>query len=116
MRIGHRIYDLGAGDLKDRCILLQPTSTSDGRGGSTIAYSTYDTVWCKASRLGNTRDSVTGQEIFTDGIEFTIRYSQVPIKSNWNITFNSRTYTISSITDINNRYQYLRIVAYAKKL
>jgi head-tail adaptor len=47
---------------------------------------------------------------------FTIRTSQVNITADWQLEFNGRTYTIHTIDDIDNRYQYLLIVALSKDL
>ena len=107
---------INAGDLKDRLTLLMPTVANDGRGGSSVTYSDYATVWCKASPANNSRSLQEAQVIFNDSFRFTIRYSEVPILANWKIRFNGREYTIHTIDDIENRYQYYSILAYTKHL
>jgi SPP1 family predicted phage head-tail adaptor len=105
-----------AGDLKDRLTLLIPTVVSNGRGGSTITYSDYATVWCKAQPYRNSRTLQEAQLIFNDSFNFIIRYSEVPITAAWMIRFNGADYTIHTIDDVENRYQYYSILAYTKKL
>ena len=116
MKLSKRYDQIVAGDLKDRCKLLQPTSTSNGRGGSAVSYSEYAEVWVKAMPANNSRTLSEAQVTFFDAFKFTIRTSEIPVNANWQITFNNRTYTIHSVHDINNAYQYLEILAYSKKL
>jgi len=116
MKLNTKNNAIVAGSLKDRLTLLIPTVVSDLRGGSTITYADYATVWCKASPANNSRSLEEAQVIFSDSFRFTIRYSEVPILANWKIRFNSREYTIHTIDDIENRYQYYSILAYSKKL
>jgi len=114
MKLNRRSGSISAGDLKDRCSLLQPTYTSNGRGGQDTTFATYATVWCKATPSSNSRELVEAQITYYDAFHFTIRKSEVPIKSDWHIDFNGRTYTIHTVDDIENRYQYLKILAYSK--
>lgn len=107
---------INAGDLKDRLTLLIPSATNDGRGGKTVTYSDYATVWCKASPANNSRTLQEAQLVFNDSFRFTIRYSEVPVTANWKIRFNGKDYTIHTVDDIENRYQYLSILAYSKAL
>lgn len=111
-----RPNEINAGSLKDRLTLRQPTSVADGRGGSTVTFTDYATVWCKASPANNSRTLEEAQVTFYDSFRFTIRVSTVPINATWQIVFNGRTYTIHTVDDIENRYQYLSILAYSKQL
>ena len=111
-----RKHSINAGDLKDRLTLLMPTVVTDGRGGSNTTYADYATVWCKATPHHNTKSLEEGQVIYYDAFRFNIRYSEVPLNGTWKIRFNGREYTIHTIDDIENRYQYLEIIAYSKKL
>ena len=111
-----RKNSIEAGDLKDRCTLLIPIAINDGRGGSATAFSTYAEVWCKAMPSTDSRTLEQAQVIFNEAIKFTIRVNEIPIKSNWKIIFNGKTYTIHAINDIDTRYQYLSILAYTSNL
>ena len=107
---------ISAGSLKDRLTLLMPTVTPDGRGGSSTVYSTEYAVWCKATPANNTRALDEAQVIYYDAFRFTVRTSELNLNGTWKIRFNGREYTIHTIDDIENRYQYLSILAYSKKL
>lgn len=116
MRISRRPGVISAGDLKDRCDLMQPTYTADGRGGETVSYALYASVWVQATPASNSRTLSEAQVTFYEAFKFTIRVSTVPIKADWQIVFNGRTYTIHTIDDIDNQYQYNLILAYSPKL
>jgi SPP1 family predicted phage head-tail adaptor len=111
-----RKNSINAGDLKDRLTLLMPTVLPDGRGGSSTVYVSEFTVWCKATPHHNTRALDEAQVIYYDAFRFTIRTSELNLNGTWKIRFNGREYTIHTIDDIENRYQYLEIIAYSKKL
>lgn len=115
MKLNRRPGSISAGDLKDRLILQQPTQTNNNRGGYTTTYADYATVWCKAMPANNSRALVEGQITYYDAFYFTIRRSEVPIQADWKATFNGREYTIHTVDDIENRYQYLLILAYSKQ-
>jgi len=116
MKLRKRTTQITSGYLKDRCTLLQPTSTANGRGGFTVTYASYGDVWCMAEPASNARELVDGRLTFYDAFHFTIRVSEVPILANWHITFGGRTYTIHTIDNIENRFQYYKILAYSAKL
>lgn len=116
MKLNRRPGTISAGDLKDRLTLLQPTYTADGQGGTTITHATYGIVWCKAKPANNLRSLQESQLVFNEAMMFTIRASQVNITADWQLEFNGRTYTIHTIDDVDNRYQYLLIVALSKDL
>ena len=116
MILGRRSYTISAGQLKDRLTLLMPSATSDGRGGSRTTYSDYATVWCQAKNANNSRELAESQLTFVDAQIFIIRVSAVPITANWHIRFQGRDYTIQTILDIENRYQYYKILAYSKDI
>ncbi len=111
-----RKNSIEAGDLKYLCKLLQPISIPDGRGGSGVAFTEYAEVWCKAMPSNNNRVLEQAQITFNESVKFTIRVSEVPIKPNWKIEFNGKTYQIHTIYDIDTRYQYLSILAYTNNL
>jgi SPP1 family predicted phage head-tail adaptor len=116
MILGRKEYTISAGNLKDRLTLLMPSATSDGRGGSRITYSSYASVWCQAKNANNSRELAAAQLTFVDAQIFIIRVTSVPITANWHITFQGREYTIQTILDIENRYQYYKILAYSKDI
>lgn len=116
MRLSRRKDTISAGDLKDRCELMQPTYISDGQGGRTTVFSSVGSVWCQANPASNSRALSEAQVTYWDAFRFCIRVSSLQIKGDWQIVFNERTYTIHYIQDIENRYQYLSILAYSHKL
>lgn len=116
MRLARRISTISAGDLKDRCELMQPIYGNDGRGGHPVTFVSAGSVWCKASPASNNRQLSDAQIIFWDAFRFTIRVSTLNVSGDWQIVFNGRTYTLHYIQDIDNRYQYLSILAYSPKL
>lgn len=116
MRLARRISTISAGDLKDRCELLQPVYGNDGRGGHPVTFTSAGSVWCQANPASNSRTLSEAQVVYYDAFRFCIRVSTLAIAGDWKITFNGRTYTIHYIQDIDNRYQYLSILAYSPKL
>lgn len=116
MRISRRPGVISAGDLKDRLELMAPTYTADGRGGQTVTFALNTTVWCQANPASNSRTLSEAQVTFFDAFKFRIRVSTVLVKADWQIVFNDRTYTIHTIQDIDNQYQYYDILAYSPKL
>jgi SPP1 family predicted phage head-tail adaptor len=116
MKLNRRSGIITAGDLKDRATLLSPTYTVDGQGGNTITYAQYGVVWCMAKPATNSRTLQEAQLVFNEAMKFTIRYSEVAITADWRIEFNGRTFIIHTLDDIENRYQYLEILAYSKNL
>lgn len=117
MRLARRISTISAGDLKDRCELMQPIYGNDGRGGHPVTFVSVGSVWCKATSRNNSRTLSEAQVTYFDAFTFIIRVSTLAVSGDWHINFNGKNYTIHGTpTDIDNRYQYLSILAYSPKL
>ena len=114
--IRQRTNTIDAGTLKDRCSILEPTFISNGRGGYDASYAVNTTVWCNASPARDTRQLEEAAINFDQPMTFIIRVQEVALTNDWKIIFNGRTYTIHSIVDIDNRYQYWSIFAYSNAL
>jgi SPP1 family predicted phage head-tail adaptor len=116
MRKNARSNMITAGLLKDTATLLQPIYTSDGRGGTTVAFVPFGVVWCSAIPSRDTRALEEAAIAYNQSINFTIRVQNVSLTNDWKIEFNGKTYDIHSISDIDNRYQYWEIFAYTNDL
>jgi SPP1 family predicted phage head-tail adaptor len=116
MRKNARSNMITAGLLKDTATLLQPIYTSDGRGGTTVAFVPFGVVWCSAIPSKDSRALEEASIAYNQSINFTIRVQNVSLTNDWQIQFNGKIYDIHSISDIDNRYQYWEIFAYTNDL
>lgn len=117
MKLKRRSDTLGSGDMRARITMLQPTYTADGRGGQTVTFAAYSTVWAKAEPKTESRRLQEAQVTYNDAYDFTIRFSEMPLTADWMIRYKGRDYTIHpGIHDIEDRHQYWSILAYTKKL
>lgn len=108
----NKINIINAGILKDTATLIQPTYTPNGRGGNTVDYTSFGVVWCSAIPVRDNRKLEQAAINYNQAYKFIIRVQNVSLTNDWRITFNGKTYTIHSIIDIDQRYQYWEILAY----
>lgn len=95
-----------AGSLRHRVVVEQKTATADGYGGSTLAWTTFATVWAAI-------EPVSGREYF-QAQQFqaavthkvTIRYLS-GINTTMRVKHNSRVFNIHSILNIEERCREL---------
>ena len=115
VKLNRRSGYISAGDLKDRCTLQQPTYTNNNRGGQTVTYADYGSVWCKAVPLSDTRVLEQAQETYNESKVFTVRYNSA-FQPDWKLTYEGNEYFIHAVENIEGRYQYLKIIAFTKAL
>lgn len=115
MKLNRRSGYISAGDLKDRVTLQQPTYTNNNRGGQTVTYADYGSVWCKAVPYTDSRGLEQGQETYNDATAFTVRYNSA-FQADWKLRYEGNEYFIHAVENIEGRYQYLKIIAYTKAL
>ena len=114
--IRKRTNTIDAGLLKDRATLLQPIYASDNRGGTTVTFVPFGTLWCSAIPSRDSRQLEEAAIKYNQSINFTIRVQNISLTNDWKIQFNSKVYDIHSISDIDNRYQYWEIFSYTNDL
>lgn len=115
MKLYRRLGEINAGFLKDRAQLMAPSYVTDNYGQTTITYTLQQEVWAGVKNASNSRQLQEAQVIFEDASYLYIRYG-VQITADYQIIFEGKTYTIYSIQDIENRFQYYQILMYSKKL
>lgn len=103
---------LSAEMLNEPIVVLQPTNVSDGEGGYTVTYTATATIWGKYEPLGQDRTLIAAEVTYTDSARVYVRYP-LTIDNTYKLQLNGVDYAIHSITDINNRKEYLEIVIYS---
>lgn len=88
--------------------VLQPTQVSDGEGGFTVTYQNVGTIWGMFIPLGENRSLIAAQESYTKSARVFVRYP-LTIDSTYRLDIGGVQYTIHSITDVNNKKEYLEI-------
>ncbi len=115
MKLYRRLNEINAAFLKDRAQLYAPVYTLDSFGQTTTTYVLQQEVWAGAKNATNDRVLQEAQVVFDDASYLYIRYGTT-ITSDYQIYFRGKTYTIYSIQDIENRFQYYQILMYSKQL
>lgn len=91
--------------------VMVPTTTVDGEGGYTVTYALSSTIWGMYVPLGQDRQLLSAEVTFTDSARVYVRYP-LTIDNTYKVQINGLDYTIHSITDLNNRHEYLEITIY----
>ncbi|QDP49539.1 MAG: putative head completion protein [Prokaryotic dsDNA virus sp.] len=103
---GHVLQNIGK--LKFLVELQSATTTSDGAGGVTEAYSKIADIWCDIQpisaieeyRQGKLKEKVTHKLI--------MRYRS-DINTSYKIVYGSREFNIRGILDLGNRNRFLEV-------
>ena len=99
------------GDLRHRITIQKPTKTADGMGGFTETWADHATVWAavwplKGQTLLDAKklETVISHRIVTRYISGVYPY--------WRISYDSRTFTIDSIVNPDERNRWLEFLCY----
>lgn len=102
---------LSAELLVEPITVMQPAQVSDGEGGYTVTYTATGTIWGHYVPLGQDRTLIAAEVTYTDSARVYVRYP-LTIDNTYKLQINGVEYAIHSITDINNRKEYLEIVIF----
>lgn len=93
---------LSSGDLTERVVFKQPTSSLNDEGGIELDYTTTPlllSTWAKVSRFNIKKTSEALSEALVGSLDFYIRASddREDITKDWLIEYAGEDYTISEI-------------------
>jgi len=99
-----------AGRLRHRVIIQEPTAgTPDAFNESTDTWSTFATVWAEVKPL-NANENIRNEQVVMDATHIiTIRHLS-GITPDMRISFDSRTFNISSIINVFERNKEIQLV------
>lgn len=97
------------GQLKDRITIQNYVRTPDGYGGYDETWQDIATVWANIKPLRG-REFFQAQQIQSEIThKITIRYRN-DIDKTCRVKYNSKTFDIKSIIDIDNKHRFLEIM------
>ena len=112
MRIkGNNTRFLSAELLIEPIIVMEPTTITDSEGGFSVSYNIGSTIWGMFIPLGQDRQLLSAEVTFTDSARVYVRIP-LTIDQTHKLRINGLDYTIHSITNLENRYQYYEITIY----
>lgn len=112
MRIkGNSPKFLSAELLIEPIIVMEPTTITDGEGGFSVSYNIGSTIWGRFIPLGQDRQLISAEVTFTDSARVYVRIP-LTIDNTYKLRINGLDYTIHSIKNLENRYQYYEITIY----
>jgi head-tail adaptor len=87
-------------------------STPTATGGSTKGAATNTTTWCSATPLSQSKVLLNGLQLGQAAYEFTFRYEQgTNITQAVTLTYESRTFSVSSILEIDENKRVVKVLA-----
>jgi head-tail adaptor len=88
-----------------------PTAT----GGSTKGAGTPTTTWCSARPLSQSESLLNGLQLGQSSYEFTFRYEQgTNITQAVQLTYETRTFKVSSIIEIDEDKRVVKVLAHER--
>jgi SPP1 family predicted phage head-tail adaptor len=104
---------MNAGKLNRRITLVPPpTKADDGYGGTTETPGTTSSTWCAAKPLSQSEVLRRGIEAGTRAYEFTFRYEAgMDLTQAWGLTYESRSFRIVSVLEIDERKRMIKVQA-----
>jgi SPP1 family predicted phage head-tail adaptor len=100
---------LSIGQLDRRIRILEPTSTTDSYGERIETWATAYTVWAKVDWKSSDRKEDSQEQVQGTDVVFYVRNLGVTILSNYRISFDSETYIIHGIKQIDGRERFLEL-------
>tara|TARA_R110000824_G_scaffold311580_2_gene498715 strand:- start:2383 stop:2712 length:330 start_codon:yes stop_codon:yes gene_type:complete len=100
---------LSIGQLDRRILILEPTLTTDEYGEKTKTWSTVYTVWAKVDWKTSDRKEESQEQVQATDVVFYVRNLGVTIESNYRVSFDSKTYIIHGIKQIEGRERFLEL-------
>ena len=102
---------LSAELLIEPIIVMEPTTITDSEGGFSVSYNIGSTIWGHFIPLGQDRQLLSAEVTFTDSARVYVRIP-LTIDQTHKLRINGLDYTIHSITNLENKYQYYEIIIY----
>lgn len=88
------------------------SGTSTATGGYTKGAATDVSTWCGAKQLSQSESLVNGLQLGQAAYEFTFRYEQgTNINQNVELTYETRTFRVISIIEIDENKRVIKVLA-----
>ena len=100
---------LSIGQLDRRIEVKSPTYTTDRYGAETKVYATVYTLWAHADWKASRRKEESQEQVQGTDLVFYVRNLGVTILGTYRIVYDSKTYIIHGIKEIDGREQFLEI-------
>ena len=100
---------LSIGQLDRRIEVQSPTYTTDSYGGETTVYATTYTLWAHADWKNSKRKEESQEQVQGTDLVFYVRNLGVTILGTYRIVYDSKTYIIHGIKEIDGREKFLEI-------
>jgi SPP1 family predicted phage head-tail adaptor len=112
MYIGNKkTNQIGSSTMTRRADLYAPTTTSDGEGGYTTAFTLQETVWGDFRPARSIRTLLEDEKTYYQDAKLFIRYGTT-INEEYQVYVEGKMYTIQSINDVDNAHRFLEINFY----
>ena len=111
MRIKKGINFLSAELLIEPIEVFAPTLVSDGEGGYSVTLAKTADIWGLFVPEGNDRTLIAAEVGYTQQARVFVRYP-LTIDNTYKLGIEGNQWTIHSITNLDNRKEYLEILIY----
>ena len=100
---------LSIGQLDRRIVIQSPNYTTDSYGEQTKLYDTEYTVWAHIDWKASKRKEESQEQVEGTDVVFYIRNLGVTILGTYRIVYDSKTYIIHGVKEIDGRDKFLEI-------
>ena len=100
---------LSIGQLDRRIEVQSPTYTTDNYGDKTKVYATLYTVWAHVDWKASRRKEESQEQVQGTDVVFYVRNLGVTILGTYRIEYDSNTYIIHGVKEIDGRDKFLEI-------
>ena len=100
---------LSIGQLDRRIEVKSPTYTKDSYGEETKVYDTLYTLWAHADWKASRRKEESQEQVQGTDLVFYVRNLGITILGTYRVVYDSKTYIIHGIKEIDGREQFLEI-------
>ena len=100
---------LSIGQLDRRIEVQSPTYTIDSYGEETKVYATIYTLWAHADWKASRRKEESQEQVQGTDLVFYVRNLGITILGTYRIKYDSKTYIIHGIKEIDGREKFLEI-------
>ena len=100
---------LSIGQLDRRIEVQYPTYTKDSYGEETKVYATLYTLWAHADWKSSRRKEESQEQVQGTNLFFYVRNLGIDMIGTYRIVYDSETYIIHGIKEIDGREQFLEI-------
>tara|TARA_R100001132_G_C3215083_1_gene56234 strand:+ start:197 stop:526 length:330 start_codon:yes stop_codon:yes gene_type:complete len=100
---------LSIGQLDRRISIMERELTIDEYGEKTKTWSTLYTVWAKADWKTSDRKEESQEQVQATDVVFYVRNLGITVEADYGILFDSETYIIHGIKQIDGRERFLEL-------